>query len=63
MLEIKNLSVSVENKEILREGGKVFVTEKAIAGMRTLMKDVLDSLRGTSLVFGGVAQSAPQNEP
>ncbi len=38
---------------IARVGGKVQVTEKAIAEARKLLKEVLDSLEGTSLVFTG----------
>ncbi len=39
--------------EITREGGKVFVTEKAIAQVRRLMKEVLGSLEGSTMVFSG----------
>ena len=39
--------------QLERSGGKVFLTEKAISDVRKLMKDVLDSLEGTSMVFNG----------
>src|SRR3989344_152190 len=39
--------------ELSRSGGKVFLTEKAVASIRRLMKEVLDSLEGTSLIFDG----------
>jgi riboflavin kinase len=38
---------------ITRVGGKVVVTEKAIGEARKLLREVLDSLEGTSLVFNG----------
>lgn len=39
--------------EIERSGGKIFMTERAVSSVRRLMKEVLDSLEGTSLVFEG----------
>ena len=39
--------------ELERSGGKVFLTEKAVASIRRLMKEVLDSLEGTSMIFDG----------
>jgi riboflavin kinase len=41
--------------EITRQGGKVFVTEKAIAQVRRLIKEVLGSLEGSAMVFSGKA--------
>ena len=46
--------ISLEREGLItRVGGKVMVTEKAIAEARKLLKEVLDSLEGTSLVFNG----------
>jgi len=38
---------------IVRTNGKIMVTEKAISDARKLLRDVLDSLEGTTLVFSG----------
>jgi riboflavin kinase len=38
---------------IVRKNGQVLVTEKAISEARKLLKEVLESLEGTSLVFRG----------
>ena len=46
--------ISLEKSgELSREGGKIFVTEKAISQVRKLLKEVLDSLEGTTIVFSG----------
>jgi len=46
--------ISLEKSgELSREGGKIFVTEKAISQVRKLMKEVLDSLEGTPILFSG----------
>ena len=46
--------ISLEREGLItRVGGKVMVTEKAIAEARKLLKEVLESLEGTSLVFNG----------
>ncbi|VVC02062.1 Riboflavin kinase [uncultured archaeon] len=39
--------------EIERVGGKVFLTEKAVASARKCVKEVMESLEGTSLGFSG----------
>jgi riboflavin kinase len=39
--------------QIERTSGKIFLTIKAIADVRKLVKEVLDSLEGTSMVFDG----------
>ena len=39
--------------ELERSGGRVRLTEKALVGVRRLMREVLDSLKGTGLVFSG----------
>ncbi|MCX6772508.1 MAG: CTP-dependent riboflavin kinase [Candidatus Micrarchaeota archaeon] len=39
--------------QIERTGGKIYLTGKAISEVRKLVKEVLDSLEGTSMVFDG----------
>lgn len=39
--------------ELSRSGGRIFLTEKAVASVRRLMKEVLDSLEGSALIFEG----------
>jgi len=39
--------------QIERTGGKIYLTGKAISEVRRLVKEVLDSLEGTSMVFDG----------
>lgn len=39
--------------QLERSSGKIFLTDKAIAEVRRLVKEVLDSLEGTSMVFEG----------
>ena len=39
--------------ELERAGGKVFLTDKAISEVRKLIREVMDSLEGTSIMFQG----------
>lgn len=38
---------------LIREGGKVMLSESAVSEVRRLLKEVLDSLEGTSIIFSG----------
>jgi CTP-dependent riboflavin kinase len=42
-----------KNGDLERSGGKVRLTEKSLVEVRRLMREVLDSLKGTGLVFTG----------
>ena len=49
----RKLIMLEKSGQLERSGGKIFLTGKAISEVRRLVKEVLDSLEGTSMVFDG----------